>query len=96
MANNHHIAIFNGRSIRTKLFDDKWFFSILDIRIALSDEDNSVYSDVHLQTHTEYADTETIIRIISTLPSKKAQHFKRQPILLLKSLYSNKSDYVYN
>ncbi len=96
MTNNHHIAIFNGRSIRTKLFDDKWFFSILDIRIALSDEDNSIYSNVHLQTHTEYADTENIIQIISTLPSKKAQHFKRQPILLLKSLYSNKSDYIYN
>lgn len=96
MGNNHRIAIFNGRSIRTKLFDDKWFFSILDIRIALSDEDDSIYSDVHLQTHTEYADTETIIQIISTLPSKKAQYFKRQPILLLKSLYSTKSSYVYN
>ena len=26
-----HIAIFNGRSIRRKLVDDKWFFSIIDI-----------------------------------------------------------------
>ena len=32
-----HIAIFNGKSIRRKLIDDKWYFSIIDIIAVLTD-----------------------------------------------------------
>ena len=32
-----HIAIFNGKSIRRKLIDGKWFFSVVDIVGVLTD-----------------------------------------------------------
>ena len=32
-----HIAIFNGKTIRRKLVEDKWFFSIIDIVGVLTD-----------------------------------------------------------
>ena len=36
-----HIAIFNGKSIRRKLVDDKWFFSVVDVIGVLTDSSNS-------------------------------------------------------
>ena len=32
-----HIAIFNGKAIRRKLVNDKWFFSVVDIVGVLTD-----------------------------------------------------------
>ena len=35
-----HIAIFNGKAIRRKLVDDKWFFSVVDVVGVLTDSEN--------------------------------------------------------
>ena len=99
-----HIAIFHGKTIRRKLVDDKWFFSVVDIVGALTESgDPNDYwyrlkrrekesSEVELSTfcrplklksgdgkeyETDCADTESIFRIIQSIPSKKAEPFKR-------------------
>ena len=99
-----HIAIFNGKSIRRKLVDNKWFFSVVDIVGVLTDSDNprnywsmlkqreKESSGIELSTNcvqlkliaedgklreTDVADTEGIFRIIQSIPSKKAEPFKR-------------------
>ena len=99
-----HIAIFNGKTIRRKLINDKWFFSVVDIVRALTDsidakdywyrlkQRESENSGTELSTfcrqlklksgdgkeyETDCADTEGIFRIIQSVPSKKAEPFKR-------------------
>jgi len=99
-----HIAIFNGKSIRRKLVNDKWLFSVVDIIGVLTDsQDPNDYwyrlkkreresSEIELSTfcrqlklksgdgkeyETDCADTEGIFRIIQSIPSKKAEPFKR-------------------
>jgi len=103
MEEETNIAIFNGKRIRRKLIDDKWFFSVVDIVGVLTDsEDPRNYWKVlkHRLTRegsevvtkcnqlklmaedgklreTDVADTESIFRIIQSIPSKKAEPFKR-------------------
>jgi hypothetical protein len=99
-----HIAIFNGKAIRKKLVNDKWFFSVVDIVGVLTDSENprnywhmlkvreKESSGTELSTNcvqlklksgdgkeyeTDCADTEGIFRIIQSIPSKKAEPFKR-------------------
>jgi len=98
-----HIAIFNGKAIRRKLVDDKWFFSVVDVVGVLTDSENPrnywkvlksrlidegsevvtfcnqlklIAEDGKLR-ETDCADTEGIFRIIQSIPSKKAEPFKR-------------------
>ena len=114
-----HIAIFNGKSIRRKLVDDKWFFSVIDVVGVLTDsEDPRNYwsmlkqrekesSGIELSTNcvqlrliaedgklreTDCADTEGIFRIIQSIPSKKAEPFKRwlSRVGCLRNLYESK------
>ncbi len=101
--NETHIAIFNGKKIRRKLVNDKWFFSVVDVVGVLTEsEDPRKYwnklsqrlreegSEVVTFCHqlklkagdgkeyeTGCADTEGIFRIIQSIPSKKAEPFKR-------------------
>ena len=99
-----HIAIFNGKAIRRKLVEDKWFFSVVDVVGVLTDSENprdywykmkireKESSETELSTkcrqlklrsgdgkeyETDCADTEGIFRIIQSIPSKKAEPFKR-------------------
>jgi hypothetical protein len=99
-----HIAIFNGKTIRKKLVNDKWFFSVVDVVGVLTDSsDSNDYwyrlkkreqesSGIELSTfcrqlkliaedgklrETDCSDTEGIFRIIQSIPSKKAEPFKR-------------------
>ena len=98
-----HIAIFNGKTIRRKLVDDKWFFSVVDIVGILTDSEDprnywkvlkhrlnkegsesvtncnqlKLKSGDGKEYKTDCADTETIFRIIQSVPSKKAEPFKR-------------------
>ena len=99
-----HIAIFNGKAIRRKLVNDKWFFSVIDVVGALTESENprdywyklkvreQESSGIELSTfcrqlklvaedgklrETDCADTEGIFRIIQSIPSKKAEPFKR-------------------
>jgi prophage antirepressor-like protein len=102
--NETHIAIFNGKSIRRKLVNNEWFFSVVDIIGVLtesSDPNDYWYklkkreqetSEIELSTfcrqlklksgdgkeyETDCANTEGIFRIIQSIPSKKAEPFKR-------------------
>ena len=104
MEEKTHIAIFNGKMIRRKLIENKWFFSVVDIIGVLTDSVNpndywyrlkvreKESSDTELSTFcrqlkltseddkeylTDCADTEGIFRIIQSIPSKKAEPFKR-------------------
>src|SRR3989338_5471941 len=98
-----HIAIFNGRGIRRKLVNDKWFFSVVDIVGFLTDSEDprnywkvlknrlneegsevvtfcnqlKLKSSDGKEYETDCADTEGIFRIIQSIPSKKAEPFKR-------------------
>jgi len=97
------IIVFNGKNIRRKLVDDKWFFSIIDIIAVLTDSNipKRYWSDLKIKLkeegfeaydkivqlkliaedgklrETDCADTEGIFRIIQSIPSKKAEPFKR-------------------
>ncbi|MEK6833805.1 MAG: Bro-N domain-containing protein [Nanoarchaeota archaeon] len=101
--NPTHIAIFNGKSIRRKLVDDKWFFSVVDIIGVLTDSSipKRYWSDLKIKLkeegfesydkivqlklksgdgkeyETDCSDTEGIFRIIQSIPSKRAEPFKR-------------------
>ncbi|MGV8152621.1 MAG: BRO-N domain-containing protein [Candidatus Nanoarchaeia archaeon] len=99
-----HIAIFNGKAIRKKLVEDKWFFSVVDVVEALTESEKprdywyrlkqreQESSGIELSTfcrqlkikssdgkeyETDTADTEGIFRIIQSIPSKKAEPFKK-------------------
>src|SRR3989344_5513186 len=98
-----HIAIFNGKTIRRSLIENKLFFSVVDVIGVLTDsprprkywsdlkiklkEEGSELSDkigqLKLKSgdgkeyETDCADTESIFRIIQSIPSKKAEPFKR-------------------
>ena len=98
-----HIAIFNGKAIRRKLVEDRWFFSVVDIVGVLTDSTipKRYWSDLKIKLkeegfesydkivqlklksgdgkeyETDVADTEGIFRIIQSIPSKKAEPFKR-------------------
>lgn len=98
------IAIFKGRKIRKIIYQNEWWFSVIDIVEALTDSVNArdywfkmkirVKSDdgVELSTNcrqlkliapdgkmreTDCANTETLFRIIQSIPSSKAEPFKR-------------------
>ncbi len=101
--NETHIAIFNGKTIRRKIVNDKWFFSVVDIIGVLTDSEDSrkywnklsqrlreegselvtfchrlkLKSGDGKEYETDCADTEGIFRIIQSIPSKKAEPFKR-------------------
>jgi len=98
------ITIFKGRKIRKALYQNEWWFSVVDVVEALTDSSNprdywykmkireKDESGVELSTicrqlklespdgkkyETDCADTEGIFRIIQSLPSPKAEPFKR-------------------
>ncbi len=98
------IALFKGNIIRKTLFQNEWWFSVIDVIKALTGSDRpSVYwtamkarvkneGDFELSTicrqlklpaedgkmrETDCADTEGIFRIIQSIPSPKAEPFKR-------------------
>jgi len=97
------IAIFEGKKIRKILFQNEWWFSVIDVCGALTDSfDAGAYwrklkqrlkeegSEVVTFCHglklesadgkkyeTDCADTEGIFRIIQSIPSPKAEPFKR-------------------
>ncbi len=99
------IAVFKGKQIRKTLFNDEWYFSIIDVVDALTHSSNPrrYWSDlkkkitedegfsqlyekiVQLKMEssdgkkylTDTANTETLFRIIQSIPSPKAEPFKR-------------------
>jgi DNA-damage-inducible protein D len=99
------IAIFRGKEIRKTIYQDEWYFSIVDIIEVLTESANPrrYWSDlksklVNLEgfaqlydkivqlkliapdgkmRETDTANTEIIFRIIQSIPSPKAEPFKR-------------------
>ena len=101
---NFKIALFKGKKIRKMLFQNEWWFSVVDVIEALTDSDRpSVYwtamkarvkgeDGFQLSTicrqlklessdgkkyETDCANTEGTLRIIQSIPSPKAEPFKR-------------------
>lgn len=97
------IAVFRGKEIRKAIYQDEWWFSVVDVCGALTDSpDAGAYwrklkqrlkqegSEVVTFCHglklpapdgkmreTDCANTEGIFRIIQSIPSPKAEPFKR-------------------
>jgi len=98
------IVVFKGRKIRKTIYNNEWWFSVIDIIEALTDSVNSrdywyrmkvrVKSEdgIQLSTicrqlkleasdgkkyETDCASTEGMFRIIQSIPSPKAEPFKR-------------------
>lgn len=98
------VALFKGREIRKTIYDNEWWFSVIDIIEVLTDTERprkywsdlknklikEGYSEVSEKIgqlkmqapdgkmrDTDCANTETIFRVIQTIPSPKAEPFKR-------------------
>lgn len=99
-----NIAVFRGKEIRKTIYNNEWWFSIVDIVEALtgSERPRKYWNDLKKKLsdegydqlsekigqlkmpstdgkyyETDSANTETIFRIIQSIPSPKAEPFKR-------------------
>ncbi|KKT69764.1 MAG: Prophage antirepressor [candidate division WWE3 bacterium GW2011_GWB1_44_4] len=72
MQETTRIAIFKGKEIRKTIHKNEWWFVIVDVVSALTD---SVQPDGYIKDMR--ANTEGIFRIIQSIPSPKAEPFKR-------------------
>ncbi len=104
MEEQNALVVFQNKQIRRMWYNDKWYFSVIDIVRALTDSvDAKDYwyrlkqreyesSGVELSTicrqlkltaedsklrETDCADTESLFRIIQSIPSPKAEPFKQ-------------------
>src|SRR3989338_11230833 len=100
---NTKIALFKGKKIRKTIYQDEWWFSIVDVcavltnsvgpgaywrklKQRLKEEGSEVVTFCHglrlvaldgKKYITDCASTEGIFRIIQSIPSPKAEPFKR-------------------
>jgi len=100
---NTKIALFKGKKIRRLIYQNEWWFSVVDVCEVLTDsadtgaywrklkqrlkeEGNEVVTFCHRlkleapdgkMRETDCANTEGIFRIIQSIPSPKAEPFKR-------------------
>lgn len=98
------IVLFKGRHIRKTIYENEWWFSVVDVVAVLTDSANprdywykmktrvkdqdgvelstfcrqlKLESSDHKLYETDYANTEGIFHIIQSIPSPKAEPFKR-------------------
>ncbi len=99
------IQQFGGSEVRKVLHNDEWFFSVIDVILALTESsrpaaywadhkkklvDDEGFSELYgkieklylrgkdgVSRPSEMANTETVFRIIQSIPSPKAEPFKR-------------------
>lgn len=99
------IAVFNGKNIRKAIYQNEWWFSVIDVVEVLTESSiprrywtdlkrnitekegfNQLYAKiVQLKMlaldgkwrETECANTETMLRVVQSIPSPKAEPFKR-------------------
>ena len=101
---NPKIAVFKGKEIRKTIYNNEWWFSVIDVIAVLTDSKNprdywykmkirvnkedgfepsTVCRQFKLQSpdrkmrKTDCANTEGIFRLIQSIPSPKAEPFKR-------------------
>lgn len=99
-----HLAIFQGKNIRKAIYNNEWYFSVVDIIKVLTESSmpRRYWSDlkINLQKEgykelyekivqlklesadgkkylTDCANTETMLRIVQTIPSPNAEPLKR-------------------
>jgi len=99
-----HLALFQEKTVRRVWFNERWYFSIIDVIAILTDSPNSRrywsdlkrdlevegFGEVYAQSVqlkmmapdgkmrvTDAADTTTLLRIIQSVRSVKAEPFKR-------------------
>ncbi|MDD5528472.1 MAG: Bro-N domain-containing protein [bacterium] len=101
-----HIALFKGKQIRKTIYNNEWWFSVVDVVQVLTDQPDDYMarkywnklaqrlreegSEVVTKCHrlkleasdgkkyeTDCANTEGIFRIVQSIPSPKAEPFKR-------------------
>lgn len=99
-----HLVVFNDKQIRRVLFENEWYFAVVDLVAALTDSDrprdywyrmkkreqessglklSTLCRQLKLESSdgkkylTEVANTESAFRIIQSIPSPKAEPFKR-------------------
>ena len=104
MIKNTKIAIFKGKKIRKIIYQNEWWFSVVDIIEALTgtDRPRKYWNDLKSKLikegyievsekigqlklmapdgklrETDCSNTETLFRIIQSIPSPKAEPFKR-------------------
>ena len=103
MDKENKIIVFENRKIRRLWHDGEWYFSVVDIIVALTASSNprnywnmlkkrEAEHGIELSTfcvqlkleapdrklrETDCANTESLFRIIQSIPSKKAEPFKR-------------------
>jgi len=102
--NDTKIAIFKGKKIRKTIYNNEWWFSVVDVveiltdsvnsrdywyrmKVRVEDEDGIELSTICRQLKLEASDgkmretdcsnTEGMLRIIQSIPSPKAEPFKR-------------------
>lgn len=101
----HELIVFEGNNIRRTLYNNEWYFSVIDVVQILSESKNArrYWSDLKTKLkeeegfdqlydflvqlklvasdgkkyETDCANAETLFRIIQSIPSKKAEPFKR-------------------
>lgn len=98
------VAVFKGKQIRKVIYNNEWWFSVIDVVAVLTDSDNprdywykmkvreTEEAQVELSTicrqlkltapdgkqrETDCANAEGVFRIIQSIPSPKAEPFKR-------------------
>jgi len=98
------ISVFNGKQIRKTIYNNEWWFSVVDVIAVLTDSSNPndywyrmkvrIVDDEGIQLstfcrslkllssdgkkyETDCANTESMFRIIQSIPSPKAEPFKR-------------------
>ena len=106
LMNSTKVALFKGKQIRKTLYQGEWWFSVVDVVQALTDqlddytarkywnklsqrlreEGSEAVTNCHQlklkasdgkMRETDCADTEGVFRIIQSIPSPKAEPFKR-------------------
>ena len=82
------LVVFKNKEIRRILHENEWYFAVVDVVAALTDSDKprdywyrmkkrELESTDGKKYQTEMANTEGIFRIIQSIPSPKAEPFKR-------------------
>lgn len=105
METTTQIALFKGKEIRKLIYENEWWFSVVDVVEALTEssiarrywsdlkrklKEEEGYTELYdrivqlkltstdgKKYETDCANTETIFRIIQSIPSPKAEPFKR-------------------